>query len=49
MLLVHHGDAEIAEGDALLEQGVRPDGDLDPAVREACQNRAPRRALLAPR
>ena len=37
MLLVDHGETEIAEGDALLNQGMRTDRHVDRTVMQAAQ------------
>ncbi len=42
MLLVDHGEAEVAELDALLKQRVRADGDVDLAGGERGERGAPR-------
>jgi hypothetical protein len=47
VLLVHHGEAEVAEADAFLEQGVGADRDVDRAFRQAGQHSPPLRALHA--
>ena len=48
MLLVDHGQGEIAERDLLLEQRVRADGERDLARLQAGQNRRARGRLVAP-
>ena len=47
MLLVDHGEAEIGEGDALLEQGVGADRDVDRRARPAPRACARRSAALS--
>ena len=47
MLLVDHDEAEVAEGDIILEQRVGADGDLPGAAREPAQGPASRLALVA--
>ena len=48
MLLVDHGKPEIAKGDALLEQGVGADDDVDLARCELGQSLAALGALSRP-
>ena len=48
VLLVDHGERQIAERDLLLEQRVRADGERDLARLQARQNRRARGRLVAP-